>query len=411
MSEHDNNNFADTSSNSNNSKKISKASTMTVVESENHCHIKGSDDVTLETDSGKPCDDKDHSKDSGAEITFAGNLEDKVAQLLEEKRVLLQSMQLLNNQRESSVGSATESESSAVVKAECTDIFTTEQRYTCLADTLQKMRKLLAEQHEHENDENDETLSKLKNELKCLDEKLTEGHSTQKYDIQKTDVEVNSVHNDRRISELEMEIYRLHEEKKSLLSIIVRLQSDPNFTLSDDVNDSSVVSMCDVMVKNDTTHNDDTKEDDIITTKELHLSNIHESFTPLENEVILEDGCSTSKDEVHCATSDDNFLARTLRDEGVQVNINRDDVRGLLGYLEQGLDKLRNALDDGNLIETKPQNEETLFHGKLLVLLNRLPSYFCIIYFLVRCLCKIPVRFRPSHVSMQRLSSRLKAAK
>ena len=269
------------------------------------------------------------------------SLEEKVIQLTEEKRVLLLSMQTLTGQW-ASRADCSESDSSfsrnvTVLEANLREV---EQENACLSETLQRIRDVLEEEREHgNNNEQEDKILKLKEELKHLDAKVKTDRS-RNFTVEQEIAKANAVcaRYEARISELEMEIYRLHEEKKSLLSSIVRVQTDPNFTLSDDVNESSVINASDVML------------DDV-----TNGSGTDAVQRPSMIDSMVDCSGGAGNDDVRRMY---NPLEKTVsRDEEVQVNMNREDIYGLLGFLQRDLDKLRTALDQDGIARSKAEKD------------------------------------------------------
>lgn len=308
-------------------------------------------------------EDDNSSKDADNSQKFGDNavrnLEVKVTQLMEEKRVLLLSIQTLTNQLASrETGSENENTFLGNVAA-------LEQENTCLYQTLQRIRDVLEDERELENAAGQEgKILKLKDEIQRLDENL-EISRCRSLTFQEGNPQANGppacARHEERISELEMEVYRLHEEKKSLLSSIVRLQTDPNFTLSDDINDSDVMSSSDAV------------GDDVTNGVEINnLGVINEAQRPAMKDTAVNtagsDGTTVGKDDVtrmHCP------LVKTASvDEEVQVNISREGIYGLLGYLQRDLDKLRTAFDQEGIGGNKAEKESTSTHGEYRVLIQ-----------------------------------------
>ena len=288
------------------------------------------------------------------------NLEVKVSQLMEEKRVLLLSIQTLTNQLASrETGSENESTFLGNVSA-------LEQENTCLSQTLQRIRDVLEDERELENEAGQEgMILKLKNEIRRLDEKL-EVSGCRSLTFQEGNLQANGppgfARHEERIAELEMEVYRLHEEKKSLLSSIVRLQTDPNFTLSDDINDSDIMSSSDAL------------GDDVINGVEINsLEVINETAQrPVMKDTAVNaagsDGTTVDKDDV--AKMHGPLVKTASVDEEVQVNISREGIYGLLGYLQRDLDKLRTAFDQEGIGGNKAEKESTSTHGEYRILIQ-----------------------------------------
>ena len=288
------------------------------------------------------------------------NLEVKVTQLMEEKRVLLLSIQTLTNQLASrETNSENENTFSGNVAA-------LEQENTCLSQTLQRIRDVLEDERELENAAGQEgKILKLKDEMQRLDEKL-EISRCRSLAFQEGNLQANGpvgcARHEERISELEMEVYRLHEEKKSLLSSIVRLQTDPNFTLSDDINDSDVMSSSDAV------------GDDV--TNGVEINNLEVTKETAQRPVMKDtavntagsDGTTVGKDDV---TRMHGPLVKTASvDEEVQVNISREGIYGLLGYLQRDLDNLRTAFDQEGIGGNKAEKESTSTHGEYRILIQ-----------------------------------------
>ena len=272
------------------------------------------------------------------------SLEEKVIQLAEEKRVLLLSMQTLTSQWATRADcSESDSSFSRNVTALEANLHEVEQENAFLSETLQRIRNVLEEEHEHENNsEQADKILKLKQELQHLDTKVKVCGS-RNCTIDQDIARANAVcaRHEARISELEMEIYRLHEEKKSLLSSIVRVQTDPNFTLSDDVNESSVTNTSDVML------------DDVTNGSVTDVVDAVQRPSMMDN--VVDYGGGAGYDDlgrIH------NPLVKTVsRDEEVQVNMSREDIYGLLGYLQRDLDKLRTALDQDGIARSKAEKD------------------------------------------------------
>ena len=287
--------------------------------------------------SQNPDDDNSQNRDGETKQS----LEEKVIQLTEEKRVLLLSMQTLTGQW-ASRADCSESDSSfsrnvTVLEANLREV---EQENACLSETLQRIRDVLEEEREHgNNNEQEDKILQLKEELKHLDAKVKTDRS-RNFTVEQEIAKANAVcaRHEARISELEMEIYRLHEEKKSLLSSIVRVQTDPNFTLSDDVNESSVINTSDVML-DDVTNGSGT---DAVQRPSM-----------IDNMVDCSSGAGD--DDVRRIH---NQLEKTVsRDEEVQVNMSREDIYGLLGFLQRDLDRLRRALDKDGIARSKAEKD------------------------------------------------------
>lgn len=287
--------------------------------------------------------DADSSQNMSSDAALS--LEDQVSQLTEKKRVLLMSMLALKGQN-GAESDASFSRNVDVLERSFREI---EQENACFSETLQRFRDVLAENREHENESGEESIvSKLKGEIQRLDARVeasrSQGLSFEK-DNSKVEAILSCARHEERISELEMEIYRLHEEKKSLLSSIVRLQADPNFTLSDDVNDSDL-----------------TNDNDVIDNTILNNDNISDSLAKKDIAVVARDTVSTSQGDDGIASEHHPLVKTYSRDEEVQVNMNREDIYGLLGFLQRDLDKLKTAFDEEGL--KRSGNEDTSAHGE-----------------------------------------------
>ena len=318
----------------------------TIAGSENSFEISGNSGVNSQNDNNNS-NDGDNSQNLSGEALQS--LEEKVVQLTEEKRVLLLSMQTLTSQW-ASRENCSESDSSFVTALE-TNLREVEQENACLSETLQRIRNVLEEEREHENNnEQEDKILKLKDELQRLDEKFEASRSrsfTFGDDNVKTDA--GCERHEERISELEMEIYRLHEEKKSLLSSIVRLKTDPNFTLSDEINESDIINISDVMV-DAVTNGGDANNTDVIDSVQQ----------PSTKDTAVSERDSGVR-RIH------NPLVKTAsRDEEVQVNMSREDVYGLLGFLQRDLDKLRTALDQEGIARSKAEKDDDNVRGEYL---------------------------------------------
>ena len=292
--------------------------------------------------------DGDNSQNLGDEAVRT--LEEKVAQLMEEKRVLLLSIQTLTNQWASRENfSENDNTFSGNVAA-------LEQENACLSQTLQRIRDVLEDEREQENDVGEEgKILKLKDEIQRLDEKL-EINRCRSLTLEEGNLETNGTsccaRHEERISELEMEVYRLHEEKKSLLSSIVRLQTDPNFTLSDDTHDSDLMNGSDI-IGDDVTNGSDNN------------NLVAMSRPPMQDtavDTVGSDATTVGKDGVIRMHSP---LVKTASvDEEVQVNMNREGIYGLLGHLQLDLDKLKTAFDQEGIAGNKAEKENTSVHGE-----------------------------------------------
>ena len=284
--------------------------------------------------SGEKSDSQGNVSQNRDEIDGAvRSLEEKVLELTEEKRVLLLSMQTLTGRRGSrDLASASPDNDSSfsrnllVMEKNLREIENENAHYV---ETFQRMRDVLEDDdNERISDEHRDSskISRLKDEIQRLDEKAgAEKKSVEPdEDSFKGEEFLSRARHEERISELEKEVARLHDEKKSLLSSIIRLQTDPNFTFSDDVTEDDVTGQdsLDSPVKG-------VKQavalDDVDGTAEE---------TPL-SAPIATDGVGSSSPLVARSSS---------RDEEVQVNINSEDLGGLLGYLERDLDRLKTAL-------------------------------------------------------------------
>ncbi|CAB4020312.1 Hypothetical predicted protein [Paramuricea clavata] len=144
-----------------------------------------------------------------------------------------------------------------------------------------------------------------------------------------------------------MEIYRLHEKKKSLLSSIVRLKSDPNFTLNDKVNESDIINISDVMVDDVTKVGDDNNTDLIDSVQR-----------PSMKDSAVSDSASGSLGTDWVKKIHNPLVKTPSRDEEVQVNMSREDVYGMLGFLQRDLDKLRTALDQKGSARSKVEKDD-----------------------------------------------------
>ena len=259
------------------------------------------------------------------------SLEEKVTHLTEEKRILLLNMQTLTGQRRSTSrdlpSTSFENDSFATqnTPALVKNLREIESENAQFVETFRRIREVL------ENDEDvagsDEhrdsfKISKLKGEMQRLSEKGESSRGSNATVEEKSlgEVFASCARHEERISELEKEVNRLHDEKKTLLSTIIRLQTDPNFTFSDDVTD----------------------DDDSRSSLESPVKDMMQAMA-----VDDEDGPGVAEavpSHADAATSSSPMLTRSFRDEGVQVTGNNQDLGGLLGYLERDLDRLRNAL-------------------------------------------------------------------
>ncbi|XP_028400449.1 golgin subfamily B member 1-like isoform X2 [Dendronephthya gigantea] len=245
---------------------------------------------------------KDADSSLGSEAALS--LEDQVSQLTEKKRVLLMSMLALKGEN----GSESDSSFSRNVEVLERSFREIEQENACFSETLQRFRDVLGEKCEHENESGDvSVVTKLRDEIQRLDARFeacrTQGTSFEK-DNTKLEAILSCARHEERISELEMEIYRLHEEKKSLLSSIVRLQTDPNFTLSDDVNDSDLINDNDVIKDNTVLNN----------------NNANDSLAKKDIGVVAGDTASTSQGNDGIAGVHNSLVKTYSRDEEVQIS-------------------------------------------------------------------------------------------
>ena len=357
-------NFADVSSNLDNSKNgkdisgnadnVSKNITQgyqcTTAESEN-----GLSENSGVNSHNNSCNDADNSQNLSGEAVRC--LEEKVTQLSEEKRVLLLSMQTLTSQwtsRENcSENDSSFSQNVTVLERNLCEV---EQENACLCETLQRIHNVLEEEGKHENNnEREDKILKLKDEIQRLDGRV-EASKFRSSTSEENKTNAGCTRHEERISELEMEIYRLHEEKKSLLSSIVRLQTDPNFTLSDDANDSDVINNSDVTdsnVTNDDVTNVDGDVVDVVRSPSMKDVAVSAGYS---------DGASLGNDGLKTIHSP--LVKKTSRDEEIQVNLSREGISGLLGYLQRDLDKLRTALDEEGIAGNKPEKEDAAVHGE-----------------------------------------------
>ena len=259
------------------------------------------------------------------------SLEEKVTHLTEEKRILLLNMQTLTGQRRSTSrdlsSTSFENDSFATqdTPALVKNLREIESENAQFVETFQRVREVL------ENDEDgaggDEhrdsfKISKLKGEMQRLSEKAepSRGSGATVEERSLGDVFASCPRHEERISELEKEVNRLHDEKKTLLSTIIRLQTDPNFTFSDDVTD----------------------DDDSRSSLESPVKDMMQAMAADDED---EPGVTEAvPSHADAATSCSPMLTRSFQDEGVQVTANNQDLGGLLGYLERDLDRLRNAL-------------------------------------------------------------------
>lgn len=293
--------------------------------------------------------DADNSQNLGNDAVRS--LEEKVAQLMEEKRVLLLSIQTLTNQWASRENN---SENDNTFSG---NVAALEQENACLSQTLQRIRDVLEDEREQGNDVGQEDkILKLKDEIQRLDEKL-EISRCRSQTFEEGNLEKNSscARHEERISELEMEVYRLHEEKKSLLSSIVRLQSDPNFTLSDDINDSDVTNSSDVIGDDITNDGDNNLE---VTNEAIQKPSMKDTAVGTGGS----DGTTVGKGGI--IRMHNPLIKSVSVDEEVQVNMSREGIYGLLGYLQRDLDKLRKAFDQEEIAGNKTEKENTSVHGE-----------------------------------------------
>ncbi|CAB4020313.1 Hypothetical predicted protein [Paramuricea clavata] len=128
----------------------------------------------------KSQNDNNNSNDGDNSQNLSGealqSLEEKVFQLTEEKRVLLLGMQTLTSQW-TSRENCPESDSSAVTVREA-NLREVEQENACLFETLQRIRNVLDDEREHENNNGQEDkILKLKDEIQRLDEKVEANRS------------------------------------------------------------------------------------------------------------------------------------------------------------------------------------------------------------------------------------------
>lgn len=299
--------------------------------------------------------DADNSQNLSGEAVRC--LEEKVTQLSEEKRVLLLSMQTLTSQWTSRENcSENESSFSQNVTVLERNLREVEQENACLCETLQRIHNVLEEEGKHENNnEREDKILKLKDEIQRLDGRV-EASKFRSSTSEENKTNAGCTRHEERISELEMEIYRLHEEKKSLLSSIVRLQTDPNFTLSDDANDSDVINNSDVTdsnVTNDDVTNIDGDVVDVVRSPSMKDVAVSAGYS---------DGASLGDDGFKTIHSP--LVKKTSRDEEIQVNMSREGISGLLGYLQRDLDKLRTALDEEGIAGNKQEKEDAAVHGE-----------------------------------------------
>lgn len=254
-------------------------------------------------------------------------LEEKVVHLVEEKRILLMNMQTLTGHRRSRDLASTSSENDLAVPQDFLvlekSLREIENENSKFLETFQCIRDVLKNDEDVEGSEEHRDsfkISKLKGEIERLSRERAESSrrsSAVEDGVQGEVFASFCARHEGRISELQNEVNRLHDEKKSLLSAIIRLQTDPNFTFSEDVTDDNVSVSC----------------------LESPVKDMMQAM-----QVDDEDGPGAS--EAISGHSEANGLVSTrlFRDEEVQVNINSQDVGGLLGYLERDLGRLRNAL-------------------------------------------------------------------
>jgi hypothetical protein len=350
-------NFADVSSNIENSTlgEDIPRNTDSVSKNPNQCDTTESGDGLDISDATSQSDNSNSNNGDNSQNRFdvkrVRGLEDKVRQLTDEKGVLLLSMQTLTSQWASradcSESDGPLSRNVSVLEANLREV---EQENVCLSETLQRIRNVLEEECDHENNnEQEDKILKLKDELQRLDG-MVEASGSRNFGEDNARANIVCARHKERISELEMEIYRLHEEKKSLLSSIVRSRADPNFTLSDDVNESDI-NTSDVMV-DDVTNGSVTDDIGVIQKPFVQDS----AVSVVDSDMESNDGGK----QIHSP------LVKTVsRDEEVQVNMSREDIYGLLGFLQRDLDKLKTALDQDGIARSKEaEKSESSDQGK-----------------------------------------------
>lgn len=321
------------------------------------------------------------------------SLEDKVTQLMEDKRVLLLSMQTLTSQWASRRESSAENGNArGNVETNSREL---EQEKARLSETLERMRNVLEEGQQESNNNIEllqEKMLKLKREIQRLDDNVEarefESLSSEE-NLPMIVVTSCCTRHEERISELEMEIYRMHEEKKSLLSSIVRLQTDPNFTLSDDVIDCSDVNGGSVVLDNDEVvangdfsdvndydvcsgdvknHDDSSNEhfsDGVVDSDFVNQYLIQETkIASSDAAVNVKDSEGTLVDKEGVKNTHVLLTKTTSRGDEVQVNMSREDVNGLLGNLQRDLDILRAALEQGGMPGSSKEEEDSKVHGE-----------------------------------------------